>query len=226
MMRRLVYRWIAVMTALGATVSLGATATFTPVGSTAVMPGTPVVFTVSVATQTLGAFDSADIVIGSNDANDLAFAYSAAWEAAFSNVTPPAADVGFYSQDVFVGGNHTLPVGATLALGTVTVDTAGMIEGVYQVRIDPGLVQDVSSLVFEGVHEDLQGAGAFTIACAFADPECDVDVDLADYALLQVCVKGPRSPASAACERYDDDGDGDVDLADLTAFTRQFTGSK
>ncbi len=226
MMRRPVYRWMAVMTVLGATVSLGATATFTPVGSPTAMPGTPVAFTVTVATEILGAFDSADIVIGSNDASDVAFAYSAAWESAFSNVTPPTADVGLYAQDIFVGGNHNAPVGALLVLGTATVDTTDMVEGTYQVRIDPGLAPDVSSLVLEGVHEDLQGAGEFTIACAFADPECDNDVDLADYNGIQACVEGPGTTASPACERYDDDGDGDVDLGDLNAFVRQFTGAK
>ena len=204
--------------------SLGATATFTPVGQTVVTPGTPVVFNVSVAAQTLSGFDAADIVIGSNAASDLSFAYSLAWQAAFNRVTPPTP-LGLYAQDVFVGGNNPLSVGQSMALGTLTVHTVGLVEGTYDVRVDANLRPDLSSLVLAGVHEDLSGIGTFTIACAAADPQCDNDVDLNDYQLLHPCITGPEQVPQNRCLRYDMDGDADVDFGDLADFFAQFTGA-
>ncbi len=206
-------------------VSMGATATFSPVGPTQVAPGTAVVFNVSVATETLPGFDAADIVIGSDHASDLGFTYSSAWQAAFGRVTPPTADVGLYVQDVFVGGNNTSSVGTTLPLGTVTVYTAGLSEGSYDVRIDADVARDVSSLILTGVHEDLGGLGTFTIACPFADPQCDNDVDLDDFQLLWSCIGGPQQ-SDPQCGRYDTDADADVDLVEVGEFLSQFTGAR
>ncbi len=205
--------------------SLGATATFTPVGQTVVAPGTPVVFNVSVAAQTLSGFDAADIVIGSNAASDLSFAYSSAWQAAFNRVTPPTPDLGLYAQDVFVGGNNPLSVGQSMALGTLTVHTVGLVEGTYNVRVDANLRPDLSSIVLGGVHEALSGIGTFTIACAAADPQCDNDVDLNDFQMLRPCITGPGLVPQDGCLRYDMNGDADVDFGDLAIFMAQFTGS-
>ncbi len=206
--------------------TLGATATFTPVGDTIVPPGTPVVFTVSVAVQTMLGFDAADIVIGSDAASDVSFAYHAAWDIAFDRVTPATTDLGLYAQDVFVGGNNSVSVGRSLSLGTVTVQTVGMIEGTYDVRIDADVGPDISSLVLAGVHEDLAGRGSFTIACDAADPECDNDVDLGDYRALRPCMTGPEEAPAAQCMRFDMDDDADVDLEDWTLFLERFTGAR
>ncbi len=146
-----------------ATAAWGATATFTPLGPTTVPPGTDVLFEVTVAVETLGSFDAADAIIGSNDAADIGFEYSAEWSAAFSNVTPPVFDVGVYDQDVFVGGNNPNPVGSSLLLGTVTVSTTGLSQGAYDVTIDNALDFGVSTLALAGVSEPLVGTGTFTI---------------------------------------------------------------
>jgi len=209
-----------------AAVALGARATFTPLGPTTVLPGTNVAFAVTVSVESLPGFDAADIAIGSGDATDIGFQYSASWRDAFANVTPdpPAADVGLYGQDVFVGGNDPNSVGQAMFLGIVTVVTTGMGEGTYDVRIDPTVRLDVSSVVLDRVHEGLQGSAAFTIECAAFDPECDIDVDLDDYVRLPGCLGGPEQGVSTTCARFDNDGDGDVDLIDMSEFFAQFTG--
>lgn len=155
--------------------ALGAIATFTPVGPTQVPPGTNVVFDVTVSVVTLTEFNTADIIIGSNDAANVGFAYSAAWSAAFANVTSPQFAVGFYDQDVFVGGNNPTPVGATLLLGTVTLTTTGMTSGTYQVMIS-NTIDGLSNLGLDGQPESLNGSAAFTVAA-----ECQVDGDCEDF---------------------------------------------
>lgn len=151
------------------TAARAATATFTPVGPTTVDPGTDVTFEVTVSVASLGSFDTADVVIGSPTATDVAFSYDAAWTAAFANPTTPAFDNGFYPQDVFVGGNNATPVGASLLLGTVTVNTTGLGGGLHTVLID--YAQDaVSALGLAGQPETLSGSGSFTVTGPAANP--------------------------------------------------------
>lgn len=214
-------------TVLAGAVALGATAIFTPVGPTTVTPGTEVRLTVSVSVESLNGFDAADILIGSDGATDLDFVYSESWQTAFDNVTPPSADNGLYAQDVFVGGNNPSPVGSSLLLGTVVVDTTGMGEGTFEVRIDPAIVLEVSSLILSGTHEGLLGSAPFTIQCArlFDTSQCDGDIDLGDYAALSSCLTGPGQDVAGTCGRFDATGDGRVDLADVRVFLTEFTGS-
>lgn len=152
--------------------ALAATATFAPVGPVTVPSGTSVQFDVTVAVESLAQFDGADIIIGSNTATDIGFTYSAAWTAAFANVTTPFFDTGFYAQDVFVGGNNATPVGASLLLGTITIDTTGMTPGAYQVKIDHTVDFDISALALQGTKDFLLGTATFNIACAVS-AECD-----------------------------------------------------
>lgn len=162
MRSRLWSAFLAAALALAGDAAQAATATFTPVAPTNVLAGTNVVFQVTVAVSSLPGFDAADVVIGSNEATDLAFSYSSQWTSAFSTVTTPTFDNGIYAQDVFVGGNHSTSVGTSLLLGTVTVNTAGMANGAFQVRIDNS-VDGVSTLAQSGTPEPLNGTGAFTI---------------------------------------------------------------
>lgn len=211
-----------------ASACLGATATFTPVGQATVAPGTPVQFNVTIAAQTLLGFNTADIVIGTNHARALSFAYSPAWQSAFVYVTPPTPDLGFrfYAQYVFVGGSNSASVGRSIALGVVTIDTTGLIEGTYEVRIDADLLPDrISALSLNEAREDVSGLGVFTVVCPPADPQCDNDVDLLDFQLLHPCVTGPDVPAIPQCRRYDMDADADVDFGDVAEFLAQFTGA-
>ncbi len=59
--------------------------------------------------------------------------------------------------------------------------------------------------------------------CAFADYECDGDVDLDDYVAFELRLGGPNVPVT--CPVFDTDGDGDIDLRDFAAFQAGFTGS-
>ena len=161
-MRQCLYAVVIVL-ALVTTSSFAATATFTPVGPTQVPAGTNVIFDVTVTVGTLSGFDAADVVIGASNAFDLSFAYSAQWTSAFSTVSNPSFDVGFYPQDVFVGGNNPTSVGTTKLLGTVTVDTTGLVDGVYQLRID-NATDSVSTLARAGSAEPLNGSVNFIVA--------------------------------------------------------------
>lgn len=224
--KRIVTLMGAIATCMSAAVAIGAIATFTPISATTIEPGTDVQFTINVSVESLDNFDAADIVIGSNGATDIGFIYSPEWEANLANVTAPMPDLQFYTQDVFVGGNNPTPVAieGSLELGTVVVDTTGMSEGTYDVRIDPAVATGVSSLVLEGTNDGLQGLALFTIQCAAFDPQCDVDVDLNDYTLFRPCIIGPDIEASSSCSRFDATGDGHVDLADMSEFLTKFTG--
>lgn len=141
--------------------ALAATATFTPVGPTQVPRGEPVSFNI-VVTASGSGFNSADIIVGSTDAADLTFTYSPAWTTAFSNVTQISYDNGFFSQDVFVGGNHSVSVGQSKTLGTITIDTANMGVGAHSVFIDNAL-DGVSTLGLAGVPESLAGSAVFEV---------------------------------------------------------------
>lgn len=141
--------------------AIGATAVFTPTGPSHVPHGDAISFNI-VVSAAAGGFNSADIVIGSTDAADLSFVYSSAWITAFSNVSPISYDNGFFAQDVFSGGNHSVSVGTTLALGTVTVDTTGMSVGTHSITINHA-VDGISTLGLAGTPEPLAGTVNFQV---------------------------------------------------------------
>ncbi len=58
--------------------------------------------------------------------------------------------------------------------------------------------------------------------CTDLDLESDGDLDLADYALLQMRANGPF--LSRKCAANDFDADGDVDISDYAVFQRVYTG--
>ena len=155
--------------------------------------------------------------------------YSLDWQAAFSNVTPVTPDIGFYDQDVFVGGNNgTSPdsVGTAMTVGTLTLSTVCMAPGVYTVQVDSKTDGGASSLTFQGQQETLNGSAVFTVACAVEDANCDGHVDLADHKSFLICLRSPGTAASSACRVFDIDGDGDVDVADHAAIAKSYTNCK
>lgn len=219
-------RFISILMTLGASVALGATATFLPVGSTTVPPGTDVKFDIVLSVETISSFEAADVVIGTAQASDLLFAYATEWDAAFFNITPPTLDPPFYAQGVFVGGNNPTPVGATLRLGTITLKTTGMAEGAYTVMVSSATDSGVSKLSRGDLRDLLNGAATFTIECIAADADCDGDFDLIDFGGVQRCLLGPGQGVSPVCQRYDTDADGDVDMMDAGTLLVGFTGSR
>lgn len=139
-----------------------ASAAFTPLGSTDVEIGTPIQFEISVAVTNLPGFDAADVIIGSDSAADLTFVYSPAWTAAFASFNTPIYDVGFYAQSVFVGGNNAVSVGASMVLGTVTIQTTGMAPGIHTMQVNHS-TDGFSALTLGGAPETLFGFANFHV---------------------------------------------------------------
>jgi hypothetical protein len=111
-------------------------------------------------------------LIGSEDpVAGLSFSYDADWTTAFASVDPPDVDSGEhlgYTHDVLLMSDNS-PNGITLAsldLGTVQIDTTGMLPGVYDIRISSA-TDGVSELVSigegGGVQEPIEGLMSFTI---------------------------------------------------------------
>jgi len=153
---------VTLLACFAASAALAATATFTPIGPTAVEAGQVVTFQVDLTSTTLGAFNTADVVIGSASAGDVGFAYDTAWTSAFANVTTPFFDTGVYPQDVYVGGNNAASVGSSLTLGTVTIDTTGISCGSHSIQISHAF-DGFSVLGLNGVPEGLEGSASFEI---------------------------------------------------------------
>lgn len=160
-MCKLKYAVVALM--LGAHWAPGAVATFDPPHIQPVTPGEDVSFTITVAVDSLAAFNWAEAVIGIEEDVALSFQYSDEWNAAFpaANISAPVYDLGVYVRDVYVGADGDTSIDTELALGTVTVDTTGLPDGTYTVMIDS--TDGVSGLGLDDVWEDLDGLGTFYI---------------------------------------------------------------
>jgi len=211
---------------LSATATFGATATFVPLSPTTVPPGTVVSYEVTLSVVSLASFDAADVIIGSPTASDLSFVYSPEWDQAFLNITGPLTNVGFYSHDVFVGGNNPAAVGTSLKLGVVTIGTTGLTPGIYTVQIDPAVDGGVSKLSRGDLRDALSGSANFTVQCVASDVNCDGDLDLVDHESFASCLGGPGVSLPAQCQRFDGDADGDVDLQDARSQFASFTGPR
>ncbi len=215
-----------VVLALSANLAVGGTVTFTPTTSTVVAPGVDVSYQVELAVESLSAFNTADVIIGADQSNDVSFSYSFQWLIAFSsgNISPITPDIGFYTQDVFVGGNNPTSVGSQMVLGDVTIDTTNMVGGCYLVQVNRA-VDSNSGLTLDILSESLNGSAMYIIQGDSVDGNCDGKVDAQDFNSLAECLQGPGQPYPLGCGAYDTDVDGDVDAADYSALTLQYTGS-
>jgi hypothetical protein len=120
---------------------------------------------VTVDPDWLGAFDEADILIGSPDLSITDFVYDPVWVSRMDSRLPaPTYGIGRFTYDVYVGGKTTDPVGTTtIDLGTVTVDATGLAEGTYDVMVDSDLDSLFSLLWFDGQFERLKGIGSVVV---------------------------------------------------------------
>jgi hypothetical protein len=133
---------------------------FSPVSAT-VNPGEMASFDVSISVESLEAFDSASLVVGSNDLG-IGFSYAESW--IDQQALPPSAPVsaGIYPHDLFFGGFLSAAVPSAL-VGTLTADTTGLAPGDYTVIVDSGADFDTSSLGLVAASESLFGSATVTV---------------------------------------------------------------
>ncbi|NOX59103.1 MAG: PEP-CTERM sorting domain-containing protein [Planctomycetes bacterium] len=165
----------ALVLALGAsTVFAAATANFTPTSPTSVTAGTPITVDISISKSGgLNSFDFANIAIGSTDpVFGLSFGFNPDWQAAFAFPGVPVIDsvmLPAYTRSVSItSDNDPFGIGdATLALGTVTIDTTAMAPGLYDIRIsnatDGGFSELVSVNEGGGAQDPIEGLMGFEI---------------------------------------------------------------
>ncbi|MFH0982328.1 MAG: PEP-CTERM sorting domain-containing protein [Planctomycetota bacterium] len=172
----------AVVTLFVAVPALGVgTATFSP-SEISVTPGTNAIFDITINSGT-GGFISADLIFGTDydygtpgESGEFRFAYHADWlnpVTGFGLVFPAGGTTApQYSEDVvygsvvyenrvYVGGGRSSSVGASLALGSITLETLGMPLGDYHVRIDSSI--DGYSNLYLVAEETISGLGTLHI---------------------------------------------------------------
>jgi hypothetical protein len=91
--------------------------------------------------------------------------------------------------------------------------------GAYAMNTDPGGIYNGADMGSPG---HVEGVG-LPPCPAPADQTGDGVVNLADFAHLLLCFRGPAVAAPGNCDCFDADSDGRVDLGDLNAFQRLFT---
>jgi hypothetical protein len=124
--------------------------------------------------------------------------------------------------------------------GGVSANDVAQWDGTSWSALGTGMNRTVLALTAfdDGGGPALFAGGPFTTAGGFvsvyiaewscaprspADFNADGGVDLADYAFLQACMKGPAgAPLEEGCETADVSGDGRVDLLDFALFQTPF----
>ena len=120
------------------------------------------VFDVTLQSESLGGIDTADILFGSTDLSIVSFDYSQDWiNGTLFQSTP--GPLGTYPNDSFVGGFGLANLGASVLLGTLTVDATGLADGQYSVFVDSGQDGGTSSLSFSGQSESVSGRGLVNV---------------------------------------------------------------
>ena len=158
------FAMILLVSVTGITSASGATATFEP-SDVVVAPGDPAVFDVTVAVDELTEFQGVDLLLGWDEPGDLTFSYSDEFRDAMAAfvVDPPQHGTGYYTNDVYVGGSNTTPVGTSVLVGAVTLDTTGLSAGTYDVRIDATTDQGFCVLSVGSLTEGIFGSATVTV---------------------------------------------------------------
>ncbi len=155
----------------------------------------------------------------------------------FSRNVPPGVNPSDDSFIVTNGGpgtiSYTITSSATWvtpipATGTATCTQDNPVVLRYNLAgLMPGSYGAVITVAGSGAYNSPRTIYVnVNIAPIAQDFDQDGDVDLADYALFQMCFNGPNEPpAAGGCTRPDLDGDGDVDLGDFALFQSCFNGA-
>lgn len=173
---------------------------------------------------------------------------------AFDEVLVDSSD-GLASGNTFglqFGDNGDLYVASNSAVFRYDFDTSSIVASInfgFPIGLEPGpsggmFVANANNLSFIDTGDNsvtgpfLSGGSInllnffhfsdIQVPGAVGDSDCDGDIDLNDYALLNECLAGPEvaPPAmSPDCvDVFDSDSDGDIDLADANAFWLSFGG--
>ena len=118
-------------------------------------------FELWVAATDLEAFDGANILIGSDDLNVVAFDYDQGWLDKALVPPPVPAPFGIYPSDLFISGALTGPWAERL-VGTVTIDIKDLPWGSYTVMVDSDR-DGFSALFLQIPREPLFGSGKVNI---------------------------------------------------------------
>lgn len=128
------------------------------------------------------------------------------------NASTMAIDVDWHSVDGGGAMNSTGDVySVSGTIGQPDATTAKMSGGAYTVS---------GGFWVASITQPIVGCGEIP-----GDTDGDDDIDLVDFAEIQLCYTGPGGTATDECGCVDSDGDGDVDLVDFAAFQIAFTGS-
>ena len=146
---------------LAASPEQGAVLEFVSTGPTTVSAGTPVVFDLTISTNTLPEFQAADALIGCDGAR-FTFEYSDEWLESFAFIQDPRP-MGVYAHDLYVGGFAINGVGSTFPLGTITVDTRGLSTGSYALVVNSSISPGQASVALGVDSEPLDGQTVFTV---------------------------------------------------------------
>ena len=124
--------------------------------------GTTATFDVSVATNGGAGFNSADLLIGSNDLALMSFDYTQEALDAFGFfiTNPPAPNTSFYADGFSIGGFAPGGLASGIILGTLTVDAAGLAAGEYTVMVDSSIDGGFSNL---DASESISGFGTVSV---------------------------------------------------------------
>lgn len=147
---------ILMVVAFGAPSAFGAAVIFTPAYQE-VVPGHSAEVTLGVALEQMDSFDAANMIIWSNDLLVDTFAYGQYWLEVQAFPPPPPMPVGFFPSDLFIGGFLSTASDQPWTVGTLTVGTAGLPIGEYEVVVD-GEIDGISGLYLGSAKDTLTGS--------------------------------------------------------------------
>lgn len=155
---------IGIVLGLANAYAFAGTVSFTPTTDATVDRAAGDPSTVSFEVRAIGdgltTFEAVDIVFGSDDLTFTGFEF-ATFTRFFEGIDNPA-NRSSLANDLKLGF-FGLPVASGSLLGTLTVDTAGLADGVYSITVDSALDNQVSTIALGVVSETLTGSAAVTV---------------------------------------------------------------
>ena len=139
----------------------------------------------------------------------------------------PLEDVKLSISELIGPDGAVLPLTSvtTIPLGTLAAGGSRMGEFAVSVPLDAPLGTYTGEIEISSGNAGTQTLPVMVHPHHPGDYNADSDFDLADFAMLQVCVSAePEEAAALRCDVLDSDADGDVDAVDHAAFVESFNG--